>query len=133
MHPQHKDSVAVEPLPATEPAGVTLPWDPTALSADELARIKARVATLRSQIDPLYAELRALEQLQLEAESPVKVNDEIEWTPTTGTRTFRGVVFAIFRSGDMPAYRARLKYRDGTIGEAREVFHWYNPRRIEAA
>lgn len=100
------------------------------VSPADLTRIKARIMELRTQIDPLYAELRALEQRQLEAEAPFRVHDEIEWTPTTGTRSFRGIILSVFRSGDSPAYRARLKFKDGSVGETRDVFHWYNPRKV---
>lgn len=138
MHPQHNDARAAGSPVNGAAAGATnlvdLAWAQGGGTATggELARIKARVLELRTLIDPLYAELRNLEQVALEAEAPLKVNDEIEWTPTTGNRSFRGVVLAIFRSGNGPAYRTQLKYRDGTLGETREVFPWYNPRRIAA-
>ena len=138
MDPQHNDTIAAVPPSDDAAAGPARPVEREWAQAGDtptgrdLARIKARVLELRALIDPLYVELRRLEQVTLEAEAPFKVHDEIEWTPTTGNRSFRGVVLGIFRSGDGPAYRTQLKYRDGTLGETREVFPWYNPRRIAA-
>lgn len=102
----------------------------SAVPDEDLTWIKTRIVELRMRIDPLYAELRSLEQRQLEAEAPFRVHDEIEWTPPTGNRSFRGTILSVFRSGDAPAYRTRLRFKDGSLGETRDVFHWYNPRKV---